>query len=232
MKKRTLRSIAILLMTALVLTMMPLSVSAASKNPGKAKIKSVKVGKYKASTNSAKVTVKWKKAKKATGYIIYAKYGDEQWQKVKKVGRFVTTLRIKKASAGRLSLRVQAIRKVKGKTYKGKFSNVKTKFIYSKLTISQYVNKFEPGLKGRYYQGMEMSFSGNNVILTDSITDYSMDPYKIREAMGSEIYNELGTFQGEANKLRKQLQDGSGVTGIGVIVVWKLNGVELGRRAL
>lgn len=235
MKKGSLKSLVIVMMLAMVFTMMPQTASAASKNPGKTKITSYKIGKYTAKTNSAKVTIKWKKASKATGYIIYAKYTGGTWKKVKKVGRFTSTLIVKKAGAGRLSFRVQAIRKVKGKTYKGKFSAAKTKFIKSKLTLEQYVNRFEPELKNKKMYGAVLSFKGNNAYLTFDFTNdpefANIDPADIRQEEKDEAYAELGSFQGDANKLRKTIEDNSGVKGVGIILVFKLKNVEIVRRS-
>jgi len=215
--------------------MMPLTASAASKNPGKTKITSYKVGKYKASTNSAKVTIKWKKAKKATGYIIYGKHGNGNWEKVKKVGRFKNGLIVKKVPAGYVSFRVQPIRKVKGKTYKGKMSGVKTKFIKSTLSLEQYVNRFEPSLRNRNVNGAVVTFSGNNAILTFDYTndpDFAgVNPNNISQAERNQAYAELAELQGTANSFRSTIEANTGIKGAGMTVVMKLKGVELVRRS-
>lgn len=234
MKRKSLRGLIVVMVAALVFTMMPLTASAASKNPGKTKITSYKVGKYKASTNSAKVTIKWKKAKKATGYIIYGKHGDGNWEKVKKVGRFKNGLIVKKAPAGYISFRVQPIRKVKGKTYVGKMSGVKTKFIKSKLSLEQYVNKFEPELRNRNVNGAVVTFSGNNAIFTVDLTNdpkfSEVNPYSITQAEKNEVYEALADMQGTATRFRASIEANTGIKGAGMTVVMKFKGVELVRR--
>ena len=235
MKKRSLRGIVLMLIVALMFTMMPLSVSAASKAPGKTKITTFKVGKYKAASNSAKVTIKWKKAKKATGYIIYGKHGDGEWSPIKKVGRFTRTLIIKKTAAGRVSFKVLPIRKAKGKTYNGKFSGVKTKFIKSKLTLEQYVTKFEPSLNNSRINGALVTFSGNNAIFTVDLDKdpeaAKWDPNNITQEQKNAIYNKMGEFQGVATEFRTSIENNTGIKGAGVTVVYKLKGVELVRRS-
>ena len=144
MKGKALKSMIILMVAILVVTMMPLTASAATKTPGRAKITSVKVGAVSSTKCTATVTVKWKKVKNATGYQIYGKRYDESWVKIKTVGKNTTKWKIKGVYSGDFDVRVRAIRKKGGKTYKGKFSAVKHKFIPCPITLEQYVKKIGP----------------------------------------------------------------------------------------
>ena len=69
------------------LTLMPMTASAASYKPGKAKITSLTAGKVSKVTNEATVTIKWKKVSKATGYQVYTRNDNGKWVVAKKVGK-------------------------------------------------------------------------------------------------------------------------------------------------
>lgn len=169
MRNKAIRSIVVVMIAALVFTTMPLGVFAASKNPGKAKITSFKVGKVSKKTSKTTVTIKWKKVSKATGYEIWAKHGTGKWRKLKTAGRIFSRAKISNVVSGRYSVKIRAIRKYKGKTYKGKFSKVKTKFIKSPLTLQQFGNKY-PAIKKSSDPSETISFSANMAIFKYDIS--------------------------------------------------------------
>ena len=235
MKKRTIRGLAILLMVTVVLTMMPLSAFAASKNPGKAKITSFKLGKTSRTTAMTTVTVKWKKVSKATGYEVWGKHGTDQWTRIKKVGRLKGGLKIKKVPSGRISIKVRAIRKVKGKVYYGKFSKVKSKYIKSPLTLQQLGNKY-PAMKNTGDPSTTMTFSGNTAIVTMDLLrlEPKLAAYSVADvkSIAGELYNELGSPKmfNAAATVRTNVSNNTGVSNARVRIVFVFKGQYITAR--
>ena len=239
LKKRTIKGLIVALIAALVVTMMPLTVSAASYKPGKVKITSVKVSAVSKKNNTATLTVKWNKVSKATGYEVYAKHAtDTKWYRVKKVGRFYRGLEIKKTPAGKMQVKVRAIRKVKGKVYRGKFSVVKTKFITGKwnLTKAMNANGGKKELKklnnnlAKY--GAAMSFSGNTCTMTYKLEkmEPSLDGYVLNEEEKKELSQDFKDYIAKAyggKKFAILLRDCSGVKKPKAVFTLKLNGNQV-----
>lgn len=161
MRKNALRSLVVMMIAVMVVAMMPVTASAATKAPAKVKITSVKVAAVSTATNKTTVTVKWKKAKRATGYIINVKQGNEELFK-KKVGRMYRKLKLKNVPAGQISITVRAVNKKK----LGKSSAIKTRFITSPLTLQQYVERVEPSMIGKSIGLGKAAFSGNTMVVT------------------------------------------------------------------
>ena len=110
-----------------------------------------------------------------------------------------------------------------------------TKFIKSKLTLEQYVTKFEPSLNNSRINGALVTFSGNNAIFTVDLDKdpeaAKWDPNNITQEQKNAIYNKMGEFQGVATEFRTSIENNTGIKGAGVTVVYKLKGVELVRRS-
>ena len=171
MKRKAIRSSFILLVAIMVFAMMPVTASAAAKAPAKVKISSVKVGSVSTATNKTTVTIKWKKAARATGYVIYAKQGDGKWVKQKKVGKSYRSLKLKNVPAGQVSFRIRAVNK---KKY-GKYSAIKTKYISSPLTVQQYIDRVEPSSKNMKIYDGKVSFSGGQMIVSYDVEEIFSD---------------------------------------------------------
>ena len=157
MKKKALRSFIVMMIAMLVVSMMPVTASAATKKPGQVKIVSFKVGAVSKSTNTCTVTIKWKKAKNAKKYVVYAKHGNGKWVKQKTCGKYIRKFKLTKVPAGDFAIKVKAVNKKKS----GKFSKVKSRFITSPLTLQQYVSIY-PAEKDE-----DATYEGNKVIYTD-----------------------------------------------------------------
>lgn len=135
MKRKALRSFIIMMIAVLVVSMMPVTASAATKKPGQVKIVSFKVGAVSKSTNTCTVTIKWKKAKNAKKYVVYAKHGNSGWIKQKTCGKYIRKFKLTNVPAGDFAIKVQAVNKKK----LGKFSKAKSKYIASPIYLQQYV---------------------------------------------------------------------------------------------
>lgn len=234
MKRKSLRGLIVVMIAALVFTMMPLTASAASKKPGKTKIASYKVSKVSRKNSTATVTVKWKRAKKATGYEVWEKHGTGEWTKLKRVGRLKGGMKIKRAPSGQYSVMVRAVRKVKGKTYYGKFSKSKSKFIKSPLTLEQLGNVY-PALKKSSYVYETISFSGNTAVYTYDVnkipaySGYTLAYWKTPERRTA-LYDLAGSLGDAAAKDRESYRLNTGISGVGIKVRFVHSGTELMSR--
>lgn len=229
MKRRATKSMLLMLITALMLSMMPLTVSAASNAPGKTKITSIKVAKVSAKTSKTTVTIKWKKAKKATGYIVYEKHGDNKWVKLKTVGKRYTAMKIKRVPSGQYSLRVQAIRKYKGKTYKGKLSAIKTKFIKSPLNIQKYTN-VDKSLKNLKVGDFVASYKGNRLTFTCDVTN-NLQGRVVTDEIVKATYDELATYKNTAAKMKNTIKKNTGVMNVGITFRFVANGSVIASKS-
>ena len=220
MKKWTFRGIIILMMMAFVFTMMPQKASAASKKPGKVKITTYKVSKVSKSSSTVKITLRWKKVKNASSYEIWEKHGTGEWRLMKISRGIFNGLRIRNVPTGKYSLKVRAVRKVKGKKYYGKFSKVKTKFSKSSMTLEELANRY-PEMKEMRYNGLGFSYRGNTVVIT---LDISSDPDFANATLAqvkfveNNLYNDLGTADvlASVENIRSAVKDNTGVTNVGV----------------
>ena len=226
MRKRAIRSLVVMMIAVMVVAMMPVSVSAASKKPAQVKITSLSVGKVSTKTNKCTVTIKWKKAKNATGYIVYAKHGTGKWIKQKKCGKNIRIFKLTKVPAGQLQIKVKAINKKKS----GKFSKVKKKFIKSPMTLEQYINRCDPESQNYYYGGgTTLKFGGNTAFFNtdldemiasdpdlygvdlDSWSDYAKAEYK------TSIYNNLDDMKKDAADIKKDYKLNHGILNVKVV---------------
>ncbi len=203
MKKKVLRSFIVMMIAVLVVSMMPVTASAATKKPGQVKITSFKVSAVSKATNKCTVTIKWKKAKNAKGYVVYAKHGDGKWKMQKKCGKYIRTFKLKGVPAGQFAIKVKAVNKKKS----GKFSKVKSKYIASPLTLQQYVDRIEPEAK---QDGV--SFEGNKMVfIYDDIGCYLDDSLK------AQINSSLDGFKSDAASIKKDFKVNCGLKNISII---------------
>ena len=172
--KRTAKSIVLILTITMIFTMFPLTASAASYKPGRVKISKFSVSSVNKSTNKCKVTIKWKKVKKATGYQVYYKRGSDGWVKQGTVGKNITSYKITGVPAGSYQFKVRAIRKVKKKTYKGSFSVIKKRFIKSPVNFENLPVSFGRDGYVPQVEGASYTISGNTVTYTEDITGLSI----------------------------------------------------------
>ena len=226
--RRTAKTIAIVLAAVMIFTMFPLTASAASNKPGKVKIKSFKVSSVSSISNTATVTIKWKKAKKATGYWVYERQPDGSWKILKKLGKRYSGLRIYNESAGQRAFKVRAVRKVKKKTYKGSFSAVKSTFIKSPLTLEQ-LSRIE-GDPNEYTEKLDNNGStcyfkvtGNNVAVSYKfVGDASKKP---------DANSFFDAIKSDMLSICRDARLQSGIIGVKVNVSLFYNGENLGSRA-
>lgn len=231
MKRNAIRSLVVMMIAVMVFAFTPVPVSAATKAPGKVKIKSVKVSNISAYRNTCTITVKWKKAKKATKYIVYMKFGDNQWEKVKKLGRLYRGLRYYNAPCGQVQVKVQAVNKKK----KGKFSTVKTKYITSQLTAQQYVDRVEPGVKNKTIYGGSISFSGSKMIVSYDVNKVFSDASEYNwSAPSAEVKAKLINYlnvdahaKEEADKFRRTFDVSCGIKNFSYTARFVNNGNEI-----
>ena len=187
MRSKRIKSLVILLIAALIVTMMPLTASAASKKPGKVKITSFKVSAVSASTNKTTVTIKWKKASNAKKYEIFEQGSDGVWRKLKTVKKSVTKLKITSVPAGQYNIRIRAVNKKK----KGKFSAVKGRYIASPLTLEQYIKRFSPSLQSSVYGSFVRTFSGNTIYYTFEVTKHDYFAGMTKDEVIADSYDDL-----------------------------------------
>lgn len=238
MKGRIVKSMIIVMISALVVTMLPLTAAAASKAPGKTKITSIKVGTVSKKKCTATVTVKWKKVKNATGYQVYGRRYHEDWVKIKTVGKNTTKLKIKGVYSGDFDIRVRAIRKKGGKTYKGKFST-KHKFIKCPITLQQYVKRIDP-MKEHLDQGIvyDTYYKGNtqfNVISLEKWGSNDFANLSVEEVVIPEtkaMFHDVLTKDLMAtNTVRVDFLIGkTGIKSAKVVAIVQFKGVEVTRH--
>ena len=231
MKKNAIRCLAVTMITVMVFALTPIPVSAASKTPGKVKIKSVSVINVSPRSNTCTVTTKWKKVKKATGYIVYMKFGDNQWKKVKKVGRKNSSFKYSNVPCGQVQVKVQAVNKKK----KGKFSAVKTKYAASPLNVENYVKYVEPEIKNMTLYGGTLSFSASRMIVTYDVNKVYSNASEINwnspsAEMEADLINYLNTdanAKAEADKFRRFFDVSCGIKNFTYTARFVYNGNEI-----
>lgn len=187
------------------------------------------------------MTIKWKKAKRATGYIIYAKHGSGVWTKQKKVGRLCTKFKLTKVPAGQLDIRIQAVNKKK----KGKFSAVKSRFIASPYTSIAYYdyrvkskNKFPfITFARKKFTNSSPSLQGNTLILeydlaanykqyTDTELNYIATNYK------TELKKDFAPLKSGAQEFKNKARLDAGISGVKVVAKYVFNGETVTSEAL
>lgn len=219
MKRNAIRSLVVMMIAVMVFAFTPVPVSAATKAPAKVKISSVKVSNVSKYSNTCTMLIKWKKAKKATGYVVYMKYGSGQWEKKKKLGRLYRGLRVYNTPCGQIQVKVQAINKKK----KGKFSKVKTKFVPSKLTLAEYADRIEPAMKTGP-SGETRSFAGNTMTFTYDLSGKidNIDETKAK------INALVPTMKSDAHNIITKAKLDCGISGVKVVYNFVYNGTSLG----
>ena len=118
-RKMLKKVLSILIVVALMLSMMPSGVASA------ATVKRAKITSVKASSSTGKVTVKYKKVKKAKGYQVKISKKKSGKSVVYKKTTKKRKLTSKKLSNGKYYVRVRAFKKVSGKKKYGKWSKAK-----------------------------------------------------------------------------------------------------------
>ena len=218
MKRNAIRSLVVMMIAVMVFAFTPVPVSAATKAPAKVKISSVKVAAVSTSTNRTTVTIKWKTAKRATGYIVWVKHGTGQWVKQIKLGKRYRKLKLMGVPAGQFDVKVQAVNKKK----KGKYSKVKSKFIVSPMTLTDYANRVEPSMK---YGGsdVKISFAGNTVTYT---YDLSGKINSIDETT-AKINANAANLQNAAKSIKDTAYLDAGISGVTVIYNYVYNGKSI-----
>lgn len=172
--RKTAKSIALILAVVMIIAMFPITASAASYKPGKVKITSFKVSSVSKKTNTATVTIKWKRVSKATGYWVYQRQPGGKWKCIKKLKKSYSGINIKKVYAGQNYFRVCAVRKVGKKTYKGAFAT-KSKFIRSPLTYEKALKII--GEDTEYSEGtISVSIKGNKIFVVNRLPAGSSRP--------------------------------------------------------
>lgn len=220
--KRTAKSIVLILAIAMIFTMFPLTASAASYKPGRVKISKFSVSSVNKSTNKCKVTIKWKKVKKATGYQVYYKRGSDDWVKQGTVGKNYVSYTITSVPAGSYQFKVRAIRKVKKKTYKGSFSVVKKKFIKSPLTFEKLPGDFGRDGYVPQVEGTPYTISGNTVTYTEDITGFAIT----EEQANMWFDNQTSLFMTASSDIKKY----TGVSGVKFVYNLTENGAVVYSR--
>ncbi len=218
MKRNAIRSLVVMMIAVMVFAFTPVPVSAASKAPGKVKISSVKVAAVSTSTNKTTVTIKWKTAKRATGYIVWVKHGTGDWVKQIQLGKRYRKLKLMGVPAGQFEVKVQAVKKKK----MGKASNVKAKYIVSPMTLTDYANRVEPSMK---YGGsdVKISFAGNTVTYT---YDLSGKINSIDETT-AKINANAANLQNAAKSIKDTAYLDAGISGVTVIYNYVYNGKSI-----
>ena len=131
-RKMLKKVLSILVVVTLMFSMMPSGVVLA------ATVKRAKITSVKASSSTGKVTVKWKKVKKAKGYQVKISKKKSGKSVVYKKTTKKRKLTSKKLSNGTYYVRVRAFKKVSGKKKYGKWS--KAKKVTVKVTSSTSSN--------------------------------------------------------------------------------------------
>lgn len=215
MKRNAIRSLVVMMIAVMVFALTPVPVSAASKAPAKVKISSVKVAAVSKTTNKTTVTIKWKTAKRAKGYIVWVKHGTGQWVQQIRLGKRYRKLKLMNVPAGQFEVKVQAVNKKK----LGKFSNVKSKFIVSPMTLADYANRVEPSMKNGG-KGVTVSFSGNTITYT---CDVSGEINSIDEATAA-INANAPNLKNAAQKIIDAARLDAGISGVTVVYKYVYNG--------
>lgn len=201
---------------------MPENVSAASgKKPAKVRV---------ISSNSINqmITVKWKSAKKAKSYQVYAKIGNTKWKKmatVKATKKSSYTYRIRNCQwASPYKVKVRAVNgKKKGawsRIYSGMLGEMTTLEKYTSnrpnLTFMlEYVFRYEYGLN--YHEMKDMSISENTIIVNSihqvDATDKEIMYHEKYSCMQELTHRE---YKADMKKYMTYVKNKTGISGIKV----------------
>ncbi len=156
MKKKIL---SIVVVVAMIFTLMPSVLTSA------ATVKKVKITSVKASAITGKITVKWKKVKKAKGYqvkISKKKTGKKVVYKKTTKKKKITS---KKLSNGTFYVRVRAYKKVNGKKKYGKWSKAKKVKVNVTTSATQTAStgkQTSTGEQGDSYDNTDYNYDDSN----------------------------------------------------------------------
>ena len=201
MKKKVL---SLLVVIVLVFAMMPSGVVSA------ATVKKAKITSVKASTSTGKVTVKWKKVKKAKGYqvkIAKKKSGKSVvYKKITKKKKITS----KKLANGTYYVRVRAFKKVSGKKKYGKWSKAKkvTVKVTSSTSTTSGVNT-STGQSGDSYDNTDYTYDDSSSETTN-VDD-------LGEKQGTVSFaNGTATVSEDASGISASTNDSTGVTTVSI----------------
>jgi hypothetical protein len=167
--RKSARTLALILAAVMIIAMFPITASAATYKPGKVKITTFSVSKVSKTKNTATVTIKWRKASRATGYRVYEyNRATGKWKLLKKLGKNYVGIKIYKVYAGSRKFKVCAVRKVGKKIYKGP-AVIKSKFITSPMTLEK-VYKLEGEETEFSDDTMAVSVKGNKINIKTTVT--------------------------------------------------------------
>ena len=225
------KSIAIVLMLAVFITFMPVCMSyAAGSAPGKVKVTSVKAKKASAKTGKAKVTVKWKKQKGATGYEVFVKRVDGKWKLAKTVSGNSGSAKIK-AFVGKNSVRVRALSKTADGTAYGKYSKAKKFRVNGKRTIQKYYYSHSCARRAAEKQarkeGLKIKFRDNDVIYIYDLKNDVKSKKKLTPAIRKQLDDLLAENEADYIDMIKSLEKELKVGGVRIIVKYTYKGDKI-----
>jgi hypothetical protein len=118
--------------------------------------------------------IKWSKVSKASGYILYCSVSGGKYKKIKKLGKNTCSYTHKKlVNNKKYSYKLRSYKKVKGKTYYSKFSNMKAKKC-TNLLVNNYTPYSEYDIdlvKDGDYVKMAGDKYYNGIAFNDSYAD-------------------------------------------------------------
>lgn len=221
--RKSARTLALILAAVMIIAMFPITASAATYKPGKVKITTFSVSKVSKTKNTATVTIKWRKASRATGYRVYEyNRAKEEWKLLKKLGKNYVGIKIYKVYAGSRKFKVCAVRKVGKKIYEGP-AVIKTKFITSPLTLEK-LYKLEgeetEDSDGMVYTGIK----GNKITIKTTLPAGSNRP---DDATIQEYFNSAKSY---IKSICKNARLNGGVKGTSGVVTLYLGDELLGSK--
>lgn len=221
------KSIAIIVSVIMLLTLCSFSVSFAdTAAPGQVKISSVKAKSAPPKVGKATVTVKWKKLKGATGYQIFVKSPDGDWDCVKTVGGKKTSAKFK-TFVGKHAVAVRALKNADGQTLAGPFSKAKNVKVKSKMTLQKYVKKHPAQRKKAEKiadeEGVTVQFRDNDLIYIydlASLIDANSLNQEVINKLDAGLIQEQPTFMNIIKLFKKECKIG----GVRVVIKYTHNG--------
>lgn len=221
--RKSARTLALILAAVMIIAMFPITASAATYKPGKVKITTFSVSKVSKTKNTATVTIKWRKASRATGYRVYEyNRATGKWKLLKKLGKNYVGIKIYKVYAGSRKFKVCAVRKVGKKIYKGP-AVIKSKFITSPMTLEK-VYKLE---------GEETEFSDDTVAVSvkgNKITIKTTLPAGSNRPDDAAIQEYFNSVKPDIKSICKNARLNAGVKGTSGVVSLYLGSELLGSK--
>lgn len=221
--RKSARTLALILAAVMIIAMFPITASAATYKPGKVKITTFSVSKVSKTTNMATVTIKWRKASRATGYRVY-EYDrkDGKWVLLKKLGKNYVGIKISKVYAGSRKFKVCAIRKVGKKINMGP-AVIKSKFIASPLTLEK-LYKLEGASTEVNNDPLFLNIKGNKITLQYRLPSGSDRP------ADSDVNEFIDSWKADIKQECKSARLNGGVKGTSGTVAVYLGDELLGQK--